>query len=234
MKKLLIPFVLLTFSVSLVGEALARGRSGGFSSGRSSWGSSSRSSWGSSSRSSWGSSSRSSTSRSSSWNTRRSSTTNTKRSTAAKPTRSKADQKLYNKAKASGTAFKSKTAATKDFKAKHASKYTSKYATKPTTRPSHIPQTTKVGNTTYNVTYNQQYGGYGYLGPGGSWIMYDAMRDAAMLSVLMSNRGYYYDRPVSSGPVVVHDGGWGFFAWMGVFVIIVFVIAAVMIGISNN
>lgn len=144
--------------------------------------------------------SRSSPTRSSPSRTRKA--TSSSRPKATPPKRSAADQKAYDKAKQSGTAFKSRNAAVSDFKTKHSSKYTSKYTSKPTTRPDHIPQTTSTGGKTYNVTYNQQYGGYGYMGPSGAWIVYDAMADAAMVSALMGRNNYYYDTVPVGQPVV--------------------------------
>jgi hypothetical protein len=106
---------------------------------------------------------------------------------------SPADQKLKDKAVKNGTSFKSRKAASKDFKYKHGKDYTSTYTTKPATRPSHIPNTYSSGGKTYNVSYNSGYGGYGYMGPSGSWMMYDAMADAAMLSILMRNHSYFVE-----------------------------------------
>jgi len=123
--------------------------------------------------------------------------TSTKKTKAA-VTRSKVDQKAYATAKANGTAFKSKGDATKSFKSKYGKQYTSTYATKPATRPAHIPQTYKdPGGNTYNVTYNSQHGGYGYMGPSGTWMAYNAMSDAIMLNALMQRNNYYYDKPVT-------------------------------------
>lgn len=119
----------------------------------------------------------------------------------------KADQKAYDKAKANGTAFKTRDAASADFKKKNAAKYGSTYTSQPSTRPGHIPATyAGAGGTTYNISYNQGYGGYGYMGVGGSWIMYNAMQDAAM-------SGYYNQQMASAGymygprPVVGMGGG---------------------------
>lgn len=188
----------------------------------------SRSSGSSFSRSSSSSSpSRSSSlSRSSSSNSSKKSFANQQRSTA-KP-KQDARSALQQKAKSSGTSFKSKSAATSDFKSKYGSKYTSTYKTQPATRPEHIPQTYSSGGKTYNVTYNTQYGGYGYMYDG-RWMMYDAMADAAMLSVLMSRNNYYYDgMPVRSGPVVYRDGG---SAGVIFGVVVLFILIFVVLGI---
>ncbi len=189
--------VVLALGVSDLFCADAYARRGGGSSSSSSRSSSSRSSsWGSSSRqstpsrtSNWGSSSRSSSSPNQGLSTFGS------RSQTQKSGRSAADQRLYDKAKAAGNAYPSKSAATEALKSKHSSQYTSRYASKPATRPDHIPTSTSLGGKTYPINYNPRYGGYGYMGPGGSWIMYDAMADAVMLDILMSRNNYYYDRP---------------------------------------
>lgn len=233
-------------------EAYAR-RGGGFSSSRSSSrssGSSTRSSSrssGSSTRSSrsssWGSSRHSTPSRSSNWGSQNRSSTsrsgfsaNTSRTTTTKPVRSSADQALYNKANSAGTAYSSKTQATKAFKDKYSDQYTSRYETKPTTRPKHIPETTQVGGKTYNITYNPTYGGYGYMGSNGRWTMYDTMADAAMVSMLMRRNNYYYSEP--SRPVTyvnstserqtVSDGSGSWLFWFGIFVIAIIIILAVI------
>lgn len=187
------------------GIADARGGRGGrssFSSSRSSRSSSSRSTRSSPSRSS---SSRSSSSRSSggsSWGKSKASSKPAARKATA------ADKALAAKAKKNGTWFKSKADAQKAFKSKYATKYTSKYASKPATRPSHIPTSTTVGGKSYNVTYNVNHGGYGYMGPLGAWIVYDAMADTIMMNRLMRNQGYYAPG-MNSGAVVVTGPSFG-------------------------
>ena len=182
--------IVLTFGVTDFFDATAYARrGGGFRSSSSRSTSTRSSSWGSSTR-------RTTTSRTSKW---RSSTSSSaargSRSQAQTPRRTAADQKLYEKAQASGTAFSSKSAATTAFKSKYGSKYTARFDSRPATRPDYIPQSTLVGGRTYNIQYNRQYGGYGYMGPSRTWIMYDAMADAVMLNSLMSRNYYYYDRP---------------------------------------
>lgn len=113
-----------------------------------------------------------------------------------------ADKKAYEKAKANGTTFKDRKSAATDFKKKNAAKYGSSYATKPATRPGHIPQSYASGGTTYNISYHQGYGGYGYMGPLGSWIAYNAMADMAMAPYYnrqMASAGYYYGPPPRYG-----------------------------------
>lgn len=219
-------------------------RGGGFSSSSRSFSSSSRSSssrstpsrssnWGGSNRSTkpstplWGGSNRSTKPSTSSGLSTSSSRTSTK-----KPVRSAADQALYNKAKTSGTAYTSKSAATEAFKTKHASQYTSKYETKPATRPDHIPQTTTVGGKSYPVTHSEQYGGYGYIGPSGSWVMYNALTDAVMMDTLMRRNNYYYDRP---GAVTYVDTGGGgrWLMWFGLIVVGIIIVGAILAAKDN-
>lgn len=148
-----------------------------------------------------------------------------KKSTKASSSKgSKADKALYEKAKRSGTAYKTRGAATQAFKTKHAKQYGSKYTSKPGTRPSHIPQTYASGGTTYNISYNQGYGGYGYMGPLGAWMMYDAMADAAVMGRLMRNQGYYYGAAPRYGP------GAGMISLMVVGGIVVLVVGGVVIA----
>jgi hypothetical protein len=147
--------------------------------------------------------------------------------TKAAPKRTAAQQKSYEAAKKNGTAFKSKADATKAFKTKNAKQYTSKYAAKPATRPSHIPQTTSVNGKNVNVTYNVSHGGYGYMNPMGTWMMYDAMTDAIMLSALMSRNNYHYDTIAPVGHNGVHHRTSAFtylgLALVAVVVILIFV-----------
>ena len=255
MRKLTYLFLIAFFAFATTEDLYAR-RSGGSrsSSSRSSWGSSSRSS----SRSSWGSSSKSSSSsKKSSWGSSSKGKSTSSKSTVSRPktTTSKTsipapkkklvprkpisatDKKRIAAAKTSGTYYKNRDKATADFKAKHAKTYTSKYATKPATRPAHIPQTYSSGGRSYNITYNAGYGGYGYMGPSGSWIMYDMMTDAIMMNAMMNQRGYiverdYYNNVPVSRPVVVRESRpmsvWGFL--LGLVIIVVIVGAIVIVS----
>lgn len=222
MKKFLSIVCGFTFCIATIGpcEPLAYSKGGGFSSGgrSSSFSSGSRSSgfssggskssgWGSSSKSTsssgWGTSSKSSsgwgTSKSngsgSSWWNGSSSKSSGFSSSKSKTT---ADSLSYQRAKDNGTAFTSKTAAVNNFKTKYADKYPSTFKTEPKTRPNYIPQSTNVGGKSYNVTYNNQYGGYGYMGPGNSWVSYNPMMDALVLSSLMNSHNYYVGTPPSA------------------------------------
>lgn len=120
--------------------------------------------------------------------------------TSTRPT-SKVDIARYEAASKSGKAFTTREAAVADFKAKNAntSTYTSKYSTEPAQRPTHIPRTYNYQGRRVDVVYNQSYGGYGYWsggGPGlGTWMMYDAISDAAMINTLMSRNNYYVGQP---------------------------------------
>lgn len=179
--------------------------------------SSSRSS--SSSKSSWSSSK--STKSSSGWNAKSTKTTkpttssgsswNSKKTTtsSSKPQLTKVQQAQktkYDKAKASGKAFESRSAAVADFKNKNANKYPSTFKEKPAQRPDYIPEKTTVGGNTYNVTYNQDRGGYGYMNSLGTWMMFDALTDVATMSMLMDRQGYYIGSApvVGTGTTVVH------------------------------
>lgn len=189
-------------------------------------GSSSRSfSRSSSSRSSSRTSSRSASSRyrksGSSFSTRR-------RSSSASSTRktSAADRKLASKAKSQGTHFSSRKEATSAFKSKYGSQYGSKYGSKPSSRPSHIPQNTMVGGTSYPVSYNTNLGGYGYYSSG-RWMLYDTMRDVAMMNMLMNRHSYYGERQV------VHRGGGGGSFWGSFFSgLMGFLIFLVIVGVG--
>ena len=166
------------FAFSVIVPELLYAR-GGFRGGGRSFGGSRSSSWGrsSSQRSGWGGS-------------KARKMRSSRGGGASKMT--KADRALYSKAKTNGTVFKSRAAAKKSFQAKHGNQYGSKFSNKPNRRPDHIPQTTKVNGKSTPVSYNQSYGGYGYMGAGGSWIMYSAMADVAMMSMLMNRHHYYH------------------------------------------
>jgi len=167
--------------------AQARGSSGGFGGGsHSSGGFSSHSSggWGSSSSGgskSWGTSGTSSSS-GRGWGSS---------SSSSSPKLSDADRALASKAQSNGTLFSNRSEAVNDFRSKYGSQYTSNFASQPSVRPDYIPQSTNVNGTTYNINYNSGYGSYGYM-MGGRWMVYNALADAAMLSVLMPRHSYYY------------------------------------------
>jgi hypothetical protein len=121
------------------------------------------------------------------------------------------DKKRIAAARTSGNYYTDKKSAQAKFKKEYGAKYTSSYKTKPATRPEHIPQTYSSGGKSYNITYNVNHGGYGYMGPSGSWIMYDMMADQVMYNRYRRHHGYvmesdYYN--VTHRPVVtrtVHE-----------------------------
>ena len=185
-------------------DAFAR-RGGGFSGGRSfsSRGFSSRSSV-----SAWGSS------RARTGTTTRQSLSGTRGATARSNTRG-VNQASYQRARANGTTFQTRQQAEQAFVSRNSSQYPSRYASQPSSRPSHIPQSTRVDGRNVNVTYNAGLGGYGYLHPTlGTWVLYSAMADAAMLSVLMANNNYYY----GAAPGAYYGGRTSGF-WTGLMVI---------------
>lgn len=116
----------------------------------------------------------------------------------ANKTASSVDSKVNSSTKSTGKTFSSKESAVSSFKAANAKetakggKFTSHYEKEPATRPSHIPST----YNNHTVVYNPGMGGYGYWsggGPGlGTWMMYDMMSDAVMLSAMSHNHGYYH------------------------------------------
>ncbi len=222
--------VALMFVVAFCGEVFARGSSGGRSSGGSS-----RSFSSSSSRSSSPSRSTSSAPASGpTWGGKSGSsgltTSGTRGATSTQPssatssaTMSKADQALYQKAKTQGTAFKTRDDAVNAFKQQNQGKYTNQFSSEPTRRPDYIPQTyTTSSGSSYSVVYRPDLGGYGYYDASlGRWMLYSVMADAAMTSMLMHSRGYYY------GPTPgVYYGGGGFFTGLGTLILIVLIVVA--------
>lgn len=190
-------------------DALAR-RFGGFSGGRSfsSFGSS-RSFSSRSTRSVFGSRSRATTTRS---------TLSGTRGVSSRSNTSGVSRAQYDRSRAAGTTFQNRSQAESAFRQRNAGQYSSRYTQQPATRPSHIPQSTRVDGRNVNVTYNAGLGGYGYLHPTlGTWILYDAMTDAAMMSVLMSRGGYYY----GAAPGTYYGGGGGFINGLLVIALIV-------------
>jgi len=168
-------------------------------------------------------------------------TSSTSTPTATKPSsksnvatqkyKSSTDKVVYEKAVKSGTAFKTKDEAVSSFKTNHGAKYTSTFPKEPVTRPTYIPQTTNVGGRDYNVSYNQDRGGYGYMNNLGTFMMFDAMTDAVVMSSLMNNHGYYHGSPYqASQPTVTNPQSQNSNSWIiWVFVIIfVFIIAAII------
>lgn len=110
----------------------------------------------------------------------------------------------------------------------------SKYDVEPSQRPSHIPASyADSSGTRRDVVYNQAGGGYGYYtggGPGlGTFMMYDALSDAAMMNTMMSRQNYYVGQPPRVGwsPVNIFLGIAGS-------IIGIFIIAGLFIWIKDN
>lgn len=183
-RRLLLAAAVILSLLLVAGDAFAR-RGGGFGGGRA--------------FSSRGFSSSRSVSRGSVWGSNRARTTTTRQSlsgtrgaTARSNTRGVSNAQ-YQRARTNGTTFQTRQQAEQAFVSRNSSQYPSRYSTQPSSRPAHIPQSTRVDGRNVNVTYNAGLGGYGYLHPTlGTWVLYSAMADAAMLGLLMSNRGYYY------------------------------------------
>lgn len=183
-RRLLLAAAVILSLLLVAGDAFAR-RGGGFGGGRA--------------FSSRGFSSSRSVSRGSVWGSNRARTTTTRQSlsgtrgaTARSNTRGVSNAQ-YQRARTNGTTFQTRQQAEQAFVSRNSSQYPSRYSTQPSSRPAHIPQSTRVDGRNVNVAYNAGLGGYGYLHPTlGTWVLYSAMADAAMLGLLMSNRGYYY------------------------------------------
>lgn len=228
MRKFFASILVITTVLFFIGGLDAKPPSGGFRSGSSFRSSSSTRSSG------WGSRSSSSSKPSSSYSSSKSSTSSTwgsKSSTASSAPKSATDVAAYKSAKTSGKAFTTQSAAEADFKAKAATKYTSTYKTEPATRPAHIPQSTNVGGTNVNISYNSQYGGYGYMHPTlGTWMMYDMISDAAMMSTMMGREGYYVG---SSPPVAVVGTGWNFMSTFFTLLLVSFIVVVLITILSG-
>lgn len=129
------------------------------------------------------------------------------------------DKKVEKVVTTSGKSL-TKDQAISEFKSKHASQYTTKFKSEPKTRPTYIPPSTNVGGRTVNITYNSGYGGYGYMHPlTGTWMMFDIMSDAMVMSSLMNNHGYR-TVPYTDAPVVYAS------SWYGTFIFLTFLIGA--------
>ncbi len=137
---------------------------------------------------------------------------------------SSADKALYDRAKQSGTVFKSREEAAASFKKQYATEFKSTFPKEPPVRPAYIPQTYSYppGHST-TVVYNPRYGGYGYWSGGGpdlgTWMMYDILSDAAMSQRVYAQKGYYVGEAPSSTAL-------GIFIWIIVLIVIAFAFAA--------
>ncbi len=131
---------------------------------------------------------------------------------------------VYDAARSKGTLFSSRDEAATNFGRSYGSRYGSTFSSPPSTRPSWIPETTTIGGRSVNVVYSPMLGGYGYLNPLlGTWMLYDALKDAAMMDRLMAGNGYYYGPPPVYGG---YDPGFVNLAVILLFVIVMIAIAS--------
>jgi len=144
---------------------------------------------------------------------------------------SKADQKTAAKARKAGKYHKDRKSARADFKKKNAGKYTSSYKTKPATRPAHVPQTTMVGGRSVNISYNVGFGGYGHMGPSGSWMMYNMMSDMIMMDTMMNRTGYVV---ASEHGTMVPIRGLGYYLLTLVYLSVIAVVIIAIIQALRN
>ncbi|MDZ7640218.1 MAG: hypothetical protein U5J83_18520 [Bryobacterales bacterium] len=172
------------------------------------------------------SSSRGSASRAKTWgNSRRNTVTpRTGSRSASRPATSRSygvDQTVMNRARTQGTVFQSRNDAQRAFERDNANRFPSTFSREPATRPGYIPSTTTVDGRNYDVGYNPRYGGYGYM-QNGSWVGYNALRDVAILSLLMRQNNYVYPqsgRTASDGDAASGEdaedrsGGGGLLGW---------------------
>jgi hypothetical protein len=104
-----------------------------------------------------------------------------------------AQRGLFDSARRTGTLFASKAEASAAFRNSYSRDYSSVFSTEPVVRPSYIPGSALVGGQNVNIVYNSALGGYGYYHPSlGTWMLFDALANAAVLDQAMSNRGYYW------------------------------------------
>ncbi|MBI5185107.1 MAG: hypothetical protein HZA01_05200 [Nitrospinae bacterium] len=213
MKRFFTIIALSAFFFSLIPDLPAEARrgfgGGGFgrssslsgSMGRSGWGSSSRSSLGAEcSFSSWGRSSRQAT-------------TTVPPSPNARPsgwTGGNMDKRIGTSGKIFNSRSEAEDAFRRDVK--------TKWDREPSARPEYVPNTYSSGGRNYDVVFNN--GGYGYWGPGNTWM---ALSAASMLlnAGLLANHGYYYGTPHYAG-----GGGGGSSGFFIVLMIFVFVAVA--------
>lgn len=218
--------LILLASLAFGGVALARGGFGGgghssFGGGHSSFGGGGShsfgggsSSFGGGSRSSGGGFSPFSGGRSSGWGSSRRSTPSGSPvlggggGSSPAPQISAADRALYSKAKTQGTVYSNRSSAEDAFRAKYGSsdRYRTQFNSQPSQRPDYVPQSTTVGGQSVPVQYDPSHRGYGYY-QDGRWHVYDVLRDAVMLHLLMRRDHYYYGpAPYATG---YPGGGYG-------------------------
>lgn len=126
------------------------------------------------------------------------------------------DQSVMNRARTQGTVFQSRGDAQRAFERDNANKFPSTFSREPANRPNYVPSTTTVDGRNYDVRYSGQHGGYGYV-RNGSWVGYNALRDVAILSMLMRQNSYVYPQSGTAsqaGSDADGDGeGGGFASW---------------------
>ncbi|MCC7340322.1 MAG: hypothetical protein IT170_04485 [Bryobacterales bacterium] len=120
------------------------------------------------------------------------------------------DQTVMNRARTQGTVFQSRGDAQRAFERDNANKFPSTFSKEPANRPGYIPSTTTVGGQNYDVRYSREHGGYGYI-QNGSWVGYNALRDMAILSMLMRQNSYVY--PQSGAAPPSGEAGGGISSW---------------------
>ena len=121
-----------------------------------------------------------------------------------------------NRARTQGTVFQSRNDAQRAFERDSTNKFPSTFSREPANRPNYIPSTTAVDGQNYDVRYNPRYGGYGYM-RNGSWVGYSALRDVAILSMLMRQNNYVYPQagtiPADGDGAEDRPGGGGTMGW---------------------
>ena len=156
-------------------------------------------------------SSRSFPSRANSWGSSRPTTVTPRMGSRgeSRPATSRAygvDQSVLNRARAQGTVFQSRGDAQRAFERDNANKFPSTFSREPANRPAYIPSTTTVDGQQFDVRYNSQQGGYGYM-RNGAWVGYNALRDMAILSMLMRQNSYVYPTSSQSANGTFNAGG---------------------------
>jgi len=115
---------------------------------------------------------------------------------SATGTRNLSSSSLYESAQRNGTLFSSRRDAEHAFRKAYGSQYTSSFAIEPSMRPAYIPFSTLVNGRNANIVYNSALGGYGYFDPfQGRWVLYDALANAATMSLLLSQHSFYWGVP---------------------------------------
>jgi hypothetical protein len=101
-----------------------------------------------------------------------------KKSSPATNNASNTDKALSAKTAANSNT-KSRETLVNEFKAQNAAKYTNTFKSEPASRPSYIPQSKQFDGVERPITYNVNTGNYGYWNALGTFMVYDALTDAA-------------------------------------------------------